>query len=262
MSSLVGWAFLSSIFLVSPLGCNAPQLASSEEEPSSVPREDDGAPLALVYRGSGACEGCAESLAHLLEQAGYVTRYVAPSELRRDGVFDGVSLYAQPGGDGTDVVLAAVGPSHWPAVVQRVRAFVSGGGSYLGVCLGGFLAGEWMDDDGNHKAFELLDGEVGTFTGTPRDHVEDQVITVDWLRPAGRRSVYFQEGPYFEARGTVYARYLDGTTAAMFSTFGRGKVAVTGVHVEADEEWYRANGLTDPDGLDADLGLSLIQALR
>lgn len=262
MSSLSSRALLSSIWLAGSLGCTAPRTVTPDGEPTPVPGDDGRHPLALVYRGSGACEGCPESLAQLLEQAGYATRYVSPNELTRDDVFQGVSLYAQPGGDGTELVLAAVGPTQWPAVAGRVRAFVAGGGAYLGVCLGGFLAGEWMDDDGNHKAFELLEGEVGTFTGTPRDHVEDQVITVDWLRPAGKRSVYFQEGPYFEARGVEYARYHDGKTAALLTTFGRGKVAVSGVHFEADDEWYEENGLVDPDGLDADLGLALIQALR
>lgn len=38
--------------------------------PESAPND---APLALVYRGPGACEGCPESLARLLERAGYTT---------------------------------------------------------------------------------------------------------------------------------------------------------------------------------------------
>ncbi|MCB9548031.1 MAG: hypothetical protein H6706_19615 [Myxococcales bacterium] len=198
-------------------------------------------------------------MAALLQKAGLRTRYVSPADLLQDATFVGATVYAQPGGDATSLVLKAVGAKAWPDAARRIRAFVAGGGRYLGICLGGWVAGPWMND--TVPALDLLDGEVDAFTRTPRDHTTDQVIPVTWLLPSQQRRVYFQEGPYFEARGTVYARYSDGSVATLLADFGRGKVAVSGIHLEAEADWYTANDLTDADGPDADLGVILIRAL-
>ena len=219
-------------------------------------------PLALVYQGPGACEGCETALADLLARAGLRTRFIGPAELRSDEAFADATLYAQPGGDETMLVRDAVGAADWPAAAARITRFVQGGGRYLGVCLGGFLAARWVDDAGTIPALRLISGEGDYFRGTPIDPNADQVIPVHWLLPETERAMYFQGGPFFaEQAGTVYARYADGTIAALATSYGQGKVAVSGVHFEAPAEWYSSNGLHDADGLDADLGLRMIQDL-
>lgn len=255
-----------ALALAAAAACNPRELATDlgadGDAADPADADPDTAPLALVYRGSGACEGCAESLAALLERAGYATRYVGPDALTRDATFEGAALYAQPGGDETMLVRDAVGAARWPAVRERLRTFVADGGAYLGICLGGFMAGEWMDDDATIPALGLLDGDASYFTATPRQYTEDQVIAVDWLHPPGRRHVYFQEGPSFAAKGDVWARYSDRSAAALIASFGRGKVGVSGIHFEADQSWYDENELDDPDGPDLDLGEAFIRALR
>lgn len=218
-------------------------------------------PLALVYRGPGACPGCPESLARLIEGAGFAVRFVGPAALTDAETFAGAELYAQGGGDETMDLYRAVGARRWGAAVANLRAFVADGGRYLGVCLGGYVAGEWMDEAGTVPGLALLDGDVSPFTATPEDPAEDQVIDIEWLRPAGRRRVYFQEGPYFAAAGTPWARYRNGTTAVLVATYGSGKVAVSGVHLEAERDWYEAYDLDDSDGVDRDLGLALLREL-
>lgn len=218
--------------------------------------------LALVYRGPGSCAGCAEDLAALLEHAGLRTRYVGPADLLADATFAGAALYAQPGGDNTMQVYYAVGAANWPAVADRLRAFVRGGGRYLGVCLGGFLAGPWMDDDGTIAALALLRGDASYFTKTPVDSRLDQVVPITWLSPRQSRTVYFQEGPYFiDDGGVPYATWSDGSVAALIADYGKGKVGVSGFHFEATDDWYAAHDLIDPDGPDADLGIQLIDDL-
>ncbi len=217
------------------------------------------APLALVYLQVGMCEACSESLAALLVKAGYRTRLVRPDEVGAPDLFAGASLYAQPGGDSTLQVYSAIGAAAWPDFAKRVRAFVAGGGHYLGICLGGWLAGPWVDED--IPAFDLLQGEVEPFTHTRGDPTVDQVVPITWLQPQQQRSVFFQEGPYFRAKGTVYARYDDGSTAALVTSYGKGRVAVSGVHLEAEADWTDGDDLRDPDGPDLDLGVLLIRAL-
>lgn len=177
-------------------------------------------------------------------------------------MFAGVTLYAQPGGDDTLLVRDAVGAAEWPGAVARIRKFVSGGGRYLGVCLGGFLAGASVDDAGTIPALQLIAGDGQSFEKTPRSYDKDQVIPIHWLSPATDRSMYFQGGPFFVPQaGTVYAKYADGSIAALLASYGKGKVAVSGVHFEATSDWYTAYGLVDPDGLDADLGIAMVRDL-
>jgi hypothetical protein len=59
----------------------------------------------------------------------------------------------------------------------------------------------------------------------------------------------------------VLARYPNGEIAALTAPFGAGAVGVVGPHPEATPDWYADVGLVDPDGLDADLGHDLVDAL-
>ena len=219
--------------------------------------------LAIVYRDVGACDGCAESLATLIEAAGFQTRFVTANDLLSDETFQGVALYAQPGGDDTTQVYGAVGAAHWDEVVTRIRTYVSGGGHYLGVCLGGFLAAQWIDDAATIPALRLIPGDADYFEMTPVNFEQDQVVPVTWFHPAVTRSVYFQAGPEFTSAegGDVYGEYSDHSIAAMIAPYGTGKVAVSGIHFEADASWYTDVNITDPDGIDADLGLRMIADL-
>ncbi|MBF0543037.1 MAG: hypothetical protein HQM08_01320 [Candidatus Riflebacteria bacterium] len=213
--------------------------------------------IALVYKGKGASRGCPESLARLLQRAGLKTRFVGPEDLRRDSTFVGAVLYAQPGGDEVMLVRDAVGAAQWPSVVQRIRNFVNNGGCYFGICLGGFLAGPWLDDEKTIRALGLVSGDVSSFIRTPH-YNKNQVIQVQWLVPEQKRFVYFQAGPFFKRQGTVYGQYSDGSIAALLTNFGKGKVAVSGIHFEAESDWYIDDHLNDPDGLDLDLGVQMI----
>ena len=223
----------------------------------------DHRPRAIVYRDIGACDGCAESLATLIENAGLQTRFVTAHDLLSDATFDGVTLYAQPGGDDTMLVHDAVGAANWDGVLTRMRAYVNGGGHYLGVCLGGFLAVQWIDDAATIPALRIVPGDADYFRTTAINFEQDQVIPVTWFHPATMRDVYFQAGPAFTSAsgGDVYGEYSDHSIAAMIVPYGAGKVAVSGIHFEADASWYADVNITDPDGPDSDLGLVMIADL-
>lgn len=242
-----------------PPGENVPPKYSYEVVDAGPP-----GPTALIYRGPGACQGCPEALGLLFAAAHYTPKYVGPQELLSDATFKDAAVYVQPGGDDTMSVYGAVGPANWSGVAGRIQDYVKGGGRYLGVCLGGFLAATWMDDASTIPALRLVPFDAHYFTATPKPYTKDQVIEVKWLFPPQTRSVYFQEGPYFDHppdAGVPYATYGDGTTAAVLSPYGQGKVALSGIHFEAQQSWYDHYNLTDPDGLDADLGEILIRDL-
>lgn len=211
---------------------------------------------AIVYKGPGACEGCETATRDFLVSLGFDTSYVGPSDLTNPAIFQGVTVYGQPGGDDTALVTNAVGENVWSQVQTNMRNFVEGGGIYLGICLGGYLADSAEGDLG------LMPGTVTAFKKTQSNYVLDQVISVNWLPTTSVRKMYFQEGPALPNIGKVYATYTDGTPAMLIHGVGKGKLVLSGPHFEATSEWYKeteGRGGPDTDGLDASLGLKLMQ---
>jgi hypothetical protein len=152
----------------------APQVASAAT----------GRPLALVYRGPAASPGCPESVAALLRRSPsrFRTEFCGPNErtaLTAEAL-SSATLYAQPGG--TDLLPAW---RHMRPYADAIRAFVHGGGHYLGFCLGGYLAGR---DPG----FALLPGDSGAYIesqGAEVTRLKDTIVSVRWRgqRGSGRR---------------------------------------------------------------------------
>ena len=220
-------------------------------------------PLALVYRGPASSPGIPEDTAAFLRTCGQRFRiaFCGPSEHDSpvtDGTLAGASLFVQPGG-GNDFTAA------WESVKQytpALRRFLRNGGHYLGLCMGGYLAG-------SGPGYDLLPGNCADYAQTRGAEVHDArnaVITVDWPPPphSRTRKIFYQDGPYFwlspGAHGQVLARYTNGLIAAMVTQFGRGRVAVCGPHPEANRSWFQLAGLRYP-GSTYDLGHQLVSAL-
>ncbi|MEV7928352.1 MULTISPECIES: BPL-N domain-containing protein [unclassified Kitasatospora] len=221
----------------------------------------DGRPLALVYRGPAACEGCPEAARELLERDGFAVRYVGPEERLRfgAGVLAGAALYVQPGGTNGQEVSTAWGllqrdPGFSP---ELVRDYVRGGGRYLGLCMGGYLAGD--------PGYDLLPGDSGQYIrsrGATVTDEQDRLVDVAWRgRP---QRMYFQDGPYFDVDGPgvdVLARYSNDRAAAVIAPYGSGRVAVSGPHPEAPADWYRDYHLPDESKTGLGLGDDLLHDL-
>jgi glutamine amidotransferase-like uncharacterized protein len=126
--------------------------------------------------------------------------------------------------------------------------------------MGGYLAG-------HAPGFDLLPGDSDQFITSQRASVTseaDTIIQVNWR--SHRRSMYFQDGPYFVLDGrpsqvNVLATYTNGEIAALVAPHGKGKVGVSGPHPEAGADWYQANHLVNPDNHDTELGRDLIDTL-
>jgi glutamine amidotransferase-like uncharacterized protein len=226
----------------------------------------NGHPLALVYRGPGGCKGCSEAVAALLRHSRwqFEVKYIGPKEklkLNAQNLRPAV-LYAQPGGKGSAQhayrkVTRQLGS---PAIMTN---WVKSGGHYLGLCMGGYLAGNTKQWPG----FGLLPGKVGEWINSPGaswTSTKDTVLPLQWR--GQHRWMYFQDGPYFKLNSgasgvNVLAKYENGDIAALTAPFGKGRIGVVGPHPEATASWYQDNHLTDPDGHDADLGQDLINTL-
>ncbi len=214
--------------------------------------------MALVYRGKASTPGCPEAAAALLtsSEVGLDVRFVGPKEktaLSPDALAE-ACLYVQPGGPSLRKAYRRLG-KHGGAIAE----FVSGGGRYLGFCLGGYLAG-------HTPGFALLPGDTERYIDTPASGVtgtEDTVVEVSWA--GARRPVFFQDGPSFVLQpghgAEILATYPNGRPAAVLSRYGRGAVGVVGPHPEADLSWFHDAGLPPPPRLALDLGVHLVRRL-
>src|ERR1017187_3598812 len=115
--------------------------------------KSDNKNIALVYKGPGACKGCPETVGWLLQGMGMNVKYLSPKKFTKSN-FKSALLYVQPGGTGDNSIdtLNALDPNQ----IQILRDFISGGGRYLGICAGGYLAGQFFDDEHKIKAFGFL----------------------------------------------------------------------------------------------------------
>lgn len=220
------------------------------------------APLALVYRGPAARPAsCSDAVAALLlgSPRGFDVRFVGPGgDLPlTPATLARAAIYAQPGGGN-------LRPAYRRMRKHRdaIRDYVACGGRYLGVCLGGYLAGAT-------PGFGLLPGDTDQYVtsrGATTRTLDDTVVEVVWR--GRRRRLYFQDGPVFvldpgaltpAAGGTVVASYPNGEIAAMVARFGNGRVAVVGPHPEATPDWFADSGLPNEPALD--LGQDLIETV-
>lgn len=217
-------------------------------------------PLALVYRGPAACEECSEAAASLLQNSrwSFEVQYVGPDESLKlqAATLKLAVLYVQPGGDGS----LSKAYRHLKIYAHAIRHYVASGGRYLGICMGGYLAGAT-------PGFHLLPGDTDAFITSQGASVRtsrDTLVQVKWRNQW--HSMYFQDGPFFKIKSKapgvmVLARYTNGKIAALVVPYGKGKVGVVGPHPEADTSWYVDSGLAAPESLDFKLGHDLIDSL-
>ena len=170
----------------------------------------------------------------------------------KSSALSGVALYAQPGG-GDDIRAAA---QSFPAdFIRGVSDFVATGGSYLGICMGAYLAGS----EGFGFFSESVEGEVGVPDFPVKDSTDD-VVAVTWGDTL--RWTYFQEGARLPVGGAeAYAHYETGDLAAACYRFGDGSVGLIGPHPEADATWFEDADLSDQDGDDWRYALPLVKRI-
>jgi glutamine amidotransferase-like uncharacterized protein len=216
-------------------------------------------PIALIYRGPAACKGCPESAAALLQDR-YKIVYAGPKEKVDvdETTLSTAELYVQPGGGDLDKI--------WPHVrgyASHIRKYVKNGGRYLGICLGGYLAG-------TEPGYDLLpgSGQTDQYITSKGAVVTSEIDTVVPLLWRGQlRHVYFQDGTRFDLDQTaaptvVLATYTNGKIAAAVQNVGKGRVGMVGPHPEADEQWFAMYKLKNPDGkMSFDLFHDLVNTL-
>lgn len=237
-------------------------------------------PLALIYNGPGSCEDenlertaekpdeelkdaitdCSASAAMVARKAGYRVKFVGPDAVNDEStpaqvnaLFEQGRVWIQPGGISNEAF-----ETMSDALTRGLRRFVKAGGGYVGFCAGAFMATEIIGGTGA-EGLGIVPGSTYIY------HKGISLEPVEWM--GKKREIYFEGGPYFygfeqkpaSPAVEVTAKYETGAAAALRTTFGKGRVWVTGLHPEAPLRWTVEEDMTDPDGIEQDLAAEMVK---
>jgi glutamine amidotransferase-like uncharacterized protein len=199
-------------------------------------------PKALVYNGAGACkDDCAKAAFDSAVQAGFDAVYVGDQETDPT-IFNGASVWLQPGG------YAGVAMNNMaPALKKNLKNFIYNGGGYVGFCAGAFVATSRV---GTTRVQGL-----GIISGSTKLYGKG-IRMYKTLWQGSERYLYWEGGPYFRNMPDTVEQtgaYPNGANAAVRTTYGKGRVWVTGLHPESPQWWKDESGYADVDGDDRDL---------
>jgi glutamine amidotransferase-like uncharacterized protein len=183
--------------------------------------------MALFLHQPEASRDCVFAMIHALSSE-YQIRVFSEDELDDDKFFDNIDVIAFPGGIGDS--------DSYPDFFSRTRAnriaeFISGGGCYLGICMGAYWAGK--------RYFDILtDVKPEQYIKRPNATVRRSygtVAEVDWT--GSKEQMYFYDGCALigdETKFKTIARYANGDPMAII----QGRVGLIGCHPEAPLYWY------------------------
>jgi glutamine amidotransferase-like uncharacterized protein len=201
---------------------------------------------ALVWGGPGACtDGCIDAAVYVTKLAGFDPMIVTPENFD-PSLFEKAKVWVQPGGK-SGAASNAMGAAN-RAVIKK---FIAEGGGYVGFCAGAFLTtvkvGETRVD-----GLGIIPGQTRVFRKAKGYPSVEKMIT-----PNGVKHHYWEGGPWFSLSTTqlqnitVKSRYnTTNAINAVDTTYGLGRISVSGTHPEAPQWWYDDGQIVDADGLD------------
>jgi glutamine amidotransferase-like uncharacterized protein len=205
----------------------------------------------LLFKGTGASPGDVVAVETILNSNHLKYSTVNSSQLNGMGEskIRGYRLLIVPGGNFVDI-----GNSLTSSTTGNIRNAVQNGLNYLGICAGGFLAG-----DSGDNGLNLTAGVRFSFYAAEARGIRKAAVAIARVG-APTLDQYWEDGPQFTGWGAVVGKYPDGTPAIVEGTFGSGWVILAGVHPEAPDSWRRGMTFLTPAGVDNAYAGTLIQA--
>ena len=220
--------------------------------------------VALVFNGTGVCtDGCGQAGLDASALAGLTPKYVTGNELSAkstaaeiDAFFANVKVWVMPGGYARNEYNAMS-----EVMRSALKNFIQGGGGYVGWCAGAFAATSIIGTTGA-DGFGLMAGSSAVYKSTGKKNSYGASIEkTTWFN--GTRNLYLEGGPYFynlPSSVEVVGRYDDNVSvSAVRSSYGNGRVYLTGPHPEAPSWWFSGTGITDADGSDLSYAAEMIK---
>jgi glutamine amidotransferase-like uncharacterized protein len=266
-------AILCTLIIPSTVFAQTPRARGAGKKPAATAaKQKSPRPTALIYNGPGSCEDenlekkdeeiqgaitdCSASAAMIARKAGFKVKFVGPDAVTDKSTPEQVAalfgqgrVWIQPGGISNEAYNTMS-----DALTRGLKRFVRAGGGYIGFCAGAFMATELIGGTGA-EGLGIVPGSTYTY------HKGIALEKVEWL--GKKREIYFEGGPYFYnfASPTVEitATYASGAAAAIRTTFGKGRVWVTGLHPEAPLRWTQEEEMEDPDGTEQSLAADMVR---
>ena len=205
----------------------------------------------LLFNGTGTSPNDVAAVEAILNSNHFNYSTVNSSRLNEMGESQirAYHLLIVPGGNFIDI-----GNSLTSSTTANIRNAVRNGLNYLGICAGGFFAG-----NSGYNGLNLTSGVRSRFYSAEARGIRKAAVAITGAE-ALALDQYWEDGPEFTGWGAVIAKYPDGTPAVVEGTFGSGWVVLTGVHPEAPAGWRRGMTFRTPVGVDNAYAGMLIRA--
>jgi glutamine amidotransferase-like uncharacterized protein len=225
--------------------------ANASAAANSTPLRSGGIAPILLFNGTGTSRSDVAAVEAILNSNHLNYSTVNSSQLNEMGESQirGYRLLVVPGGNFIDI-----GNSLTSSTTANIRSAVRNGLNYLGICAGGFFAG-----NSGYNGLNLTSGVRFGFYAAEGRGIRKAAVAIAGAGAAALDQ-YWEDGPQFAGWGAVVGRYPDGTPAIVEGTSGSGWVILTGVHPEAPAGWRRGMAFTTPVSVDNAYAGMLIHA--
>lgn len=135
---------------------------------------------------------------------------------------------------------------------QKIREFVSQGGTYVGICAGAYYASASIEFTGEgYTIFE--ERELSLFQGKAIGSLPELTNNIYYNEQTNSKNIvevtfkntnflaYYHGGPEFIGADSeqIIAKYNNNKVAAISKQYGKGYYILTGFHFEIEAEFYR-----------------------
>jgi glutamine amidotransferase-like uncharacterized protein len=184
----------------------------------------------ILFNGTGTSPNDVEAIKNILSSNHLNFALVNSSQLNEldTSQLRKYKLIIIPGGNFIDM-----GKSLTKETTNNIRKAVHQGLNYMGICAGGFLAGNTPNN-----GFNIAKGVQFKFYSAEDKGIRKAVVAIA-NADGGITEHYWEDGPQFTGWGDVVSKYPDGTPATVQGSYGSGWVVLTGIHPEAPENWRK-----------------------
>src|SRR5258707_8894385 len=225
---------LIAVAIVVPItftGCGSSTLsdpAASKAPTASMLAQTTSVPPILLFNGTGTLAADVSAWETILNshKLTYATANTSELNSMTETKLKTYKLLIVPGGNSI-----TIGKYLTKTATTNIHNAVQTGLHYLGICAGGFFAGDSIYNGLNLTSGVWFNTYYNGGKGTG-------VTAVEIAGPNGTKlDQYWADGPQYSGWGTIAGKYPDGTPAVVEGKSGTGWVILAAFHSEAPQSW-------------------------
>jgi glutamine amidotransferase-like uncharacterized protein len=184
----------------------------------------------MLFNGKGTSPNDVKAIKNILSSNNIDFTLVNSAQLNNldTSQFRKYKLLIMPGGD-----FIEIGKNLTEGTTTNIRNAVHEGLNYMGICAGGFLAG-----NSQYNSFNFANDAQFKFYSAEDKGIRKAAVAIT-NADGTIIEHYWEDGPQFNGWGQVVSKYPDGTSATVQGKYGSGWIVLTGIHAEAPEEWRK-----------------------